>query len=133
MNVKKTFFDMKLDPFRFFCVTATCAVLLTCNLTRAEVDEPHRSPVVSCPLMWGMAKIEICRKNITLFLTRSEVRKLCTLQAVPPLILLENRGQLCSQVLQGRENYDINAGKLNSKPTDIFPQSLPILNFSSVS
>lgn len=46
MKIRKTFFNMKLDPFRFFCVTVICAVLFTSNLTRAELDESHRSPVV---------------------------------------------------------------------------------------
>ena len=58
MNIRKTIFDMKLDPFRFFCVTATCAVLLTCNLTRAKVDESHRSPVVQTDSGAVVGKVE---------------------------------------------------------------------------
>ena len=49
---------MKLDRFRFFCVTVSCAVLLAFNLTRAELDEPHRSPVVQTDFGAVVGKVE---------------------------------------------------------------------------
>ena len=58
MNIRKTSFDMKLDPFRFFCVAVTCAVLLSSNLTQAERDELYRSPVVQTDFGAVVGKVE---------------------------------------------------------------------------
>ena len=58
MNIRKTFFDMKLDPCRFFCVAVTCAVLLSSNLTQAERDELYRSPVVQTDSGAVVGKVE---------------------------------------------------------------------------
>ena len=49
---------MNLDPFLTICVTVTCAVLLASNLTRAELDKRHRSPVVQTDSGTVFGKIE---------------------------------------------------------------------------
>jgi len=54
MNIRKAVSDMKLDPFRFFCVAVTCAVLFASNSTRAEL----RSPVVQTDSGAVVGKVE---------------------------------------------------------------------------
>ena len=58
MNIRKSFFDMKLDPFHFFSVIVTCAVLLASNLTRADHDELHPFPVVQTDSGAVVGKVE---------------------------------------------------------------------------
>ena len=54
MNIRKAASDMRLDPFRFFWVTVTCAVLFASNLTRAEL----RCPVVQTDSGAVVGKVE---------------------------------------------------------------------------
>ena len=58
MDIRKSFFDMKLDPFQFFYVIVTCAVLLASNLTRADHDELHPFPVVQTDSGAVVGKVE---------------------------------------------------------------------------
>lgn len=44
--------------FRVLCITMTCAVLSESNLTRAELDERHRPPVVQTESGAVVGKIE---------------------------------------------------------------------------
>ena len=58
MDIRKTLFDMKLDLFHFFYVSVICAVLFASNLTRAELDERQRCPVVQTETGAVVGKVE---------------------------------------------------------------------------
>ena len=56
--MESTLFDIKSLRFRVLCMCVTCAIVFVSKLTRAELDEKQRSPVVQTEPGAVIGKIE---------------------------------------------------------------------------